>query len=149
MTPLMTPPAAPERAAGIAVWLDQMFVPVTLNGLLNAAVSPAAAAASLYWLATPLITIELKVAMPLTPPTLVLPPRVAPPGLAPKPIETVLVALVLVLPYWSWIDTATAGVMACPAWADAGWVVNPTLAGACGSPVAVKVVVAMPAVAIT
>ena len=44
---------------------------------------------------------------------------------------------------------ATAGVMACPAWADAGWVVNPTLAGACGSPVAVKVVVAMPAVAIT
>ena len=106
MIPLITPPAAPERAAGIAVWLDQMFVPVTLNGLLNAAVSPAAAAASLYWLATPLITIELKVAMPLTAATLTVPLSVPVPATGHVPqllidSVTVFVAFVTVLPFAS------------------------------------------------
>src|SRR5207302_10787031 len=106
MTPLMTPPAAPERAAGIAAWLDQMFVPVTLNGLLSAAVSPAAAAPNLYWLATPLITIELNVAMPLTAATLTVPLRVPVPATG-HPAQsliasvTVFVALVTVLPFAS------------------------------------------------
>src|SRR5438132_204068 len=134
---------------GIATNASFVGTPNTSNALLVPDVSDPELAANVYAVAAALTDRSVKVATPATAATLVVPPRVAPPGLAPKPIETVLVALVLVLPYWSWIDTATAGVMACPAWADAGWVVNPTLAGACGSPVAVKVVVAMPAVAIT
>src|SRR5436853_5872224 len=72
------------------------------------------------------------VATPLAAATVVVPDSVPPPGLVPMPMVMLAVELVTVLPNASCTVTCTAGAIATPATALAGWTANASLADAAG-----------------
>src|SRR5437868_2594237 len=73
-----------------------------------------------------------KLATPLTAAAEVVPDSVPPPGLAPMAMAMLADELVTVLPNASCTATCTAGAMAVPATALAGWTANANLAAAAG-----------------
>src|SRR3954469_22751047 len=72
------------------------------------------------------------VATPLAAATDAVPDSVPPPGLAPMATVMVAVELVTVLLNWSCTVTCTAGAIATPATAFAGWAVNASFEAAAG-----------------
>src|SRR4051812_30820218 len=72
------------------------------------------------------------VATPLAAATVAVPDSVPPPGLVPMATVTLAVELVTVLLNASCTVTCTAGAMAAPATAFAGWTVNASLVAAAG-----------------
>src|SRR5437764_1142241 len=74
----------------------------------------------------------VKIAIPLTAATVVVPDSAPPPGLVPMATVTLAVELVTVLLNASCTVTCTDGEMATPATAFAGWTVKASLVAAAG-----------------
>src|SRR5207249_945080 len=101
---------------------------VMLKPLLMAPVRLVAEAMRVYPLPALSILKFAKVATPLTAATVVVPERVPLAGLVPIATAMLLVAVVTMLPWASWIATCTAGVIAAPPAALLGCTVKASFA---------------------